>query len=593
MSSRPLLSVKDLTVRFGDFDAVNGISFDVQEGEVVCIVGESGSGKSVTGRALIGLLDDSARRGGEILLRDEHLENATDARLCQIRGKQISMIFQEPMTALNPAKRVGDQISEMMLSHLKISLAESKRRTIDLLTRVGIQKPDVRAMVFPHQLSGGMRQRVMIAIACAANPSLIIADEPTTALDVTVQAQVLDLLFDMQRELGSSVIFVTHDLGVVAEIADRVIVLYRGQIVEQGGVEQIFKNPKHPYTRALLAAAPDVDLPPQKGFRFPTVDTGSIFDGKPARVKAEPRVKAERVKHQPDQPAQGLAKDPAAALELSGVRRDFVIASGFPFGKMQMLSAVDGVDLKVAPGTTTALIGESGSGKSTLGRCAARLDRPTAGKIFYQGADVSSIRGDTLKAFRRKVQTIFQDPYASLNPRRTVGDAIADGLAIHGIGDAKEREERVADLLRRVELDPSYAKRFPHQFSGGQRQRVAIARALALEPEFIIADEAVSALDVSVRAQILNLLADLQEERKLAFLFITHDLSTVRQFADRVAIMRHGRIVEEGATESVFNDPQEDYTRTLLGAVPRTHFDAERRLRPVRLRDGEATGIFQ
>ncbi|MBC2857441.1 ABC transporter ATP-binding protein [Stappia sp. 28M-7] len=582
MTAAPLLSVRDLSVRFGDFLAVDGVGFDVAPGEVVCIVGESGSGKSVTGRAIMGLLDGSVRRSGEILLRGEALQEATEKRMNAVRGKEISMIFQEPMTALNPGMRVGAQIAEVLLLHFPVTRAEAMRRAVALLERVGIRDAKTRARAFPHELSGGMRQRVMIAIACAADPALIIADEPTTALDVTVQAQVLELLFQMQRELGSAVVFVTHDLGVVAGIADRVVVLYRGKVVEQGTVTEIFTRARHPYTRALIAAAPDVELPRTPGLRFPTVDTDAIFgraDGAPAPVASS--VPSAPVPAAPAAAAESEEDAATPALELRTLRRTFRLGGGIlPFGG-KSLHAVNGVSLTIAPGTTTALIGESGSGKSTLGRCVARLDRPTSGDILYRGRDVVSLRGDELMAFRRQVQTIFQDPFASLNPRRTVGDAVTDGLAIHGLAGRAERHERARALLARVGLDPDYVSRYPHQFSGGQRQRIAIARALALDPRFIVADEAVSALDVSVRAQVLNLLSDLQDEHRLSFLFITHDLSTVRQFADRVAIMRAGEIVEEGETEEIFTDPQHEYTRSLLAAVPRIHLESAHRLRPL------------
>ena len=583
MTAAPLLSVRDLSVRFGDFLAVDGVGFDVAPGEVVCIVGESGSGKSVTGRAIMGLLDGSVRRSGEILLRGEALQEASEKRMNAVRGKEISMIFQEPMTALNPGMRVGAQIAEVLLLHFPIARAEAMRRAVALLERVGIRDAKTRARAFPHELSGGMRQRVMIAIACAADPALIIADEPTTALDVTVQAQVLELLFEMQRELGSAVVFVTHDLGVVAGIADRVVVLYRGKVVEQGMVTEIFTRAQHPYTRALIAAAPDVELPRTPGLRFPTVDTDAIFGsgGAVAPASAPAPSSAAPVAAAPASLA-GTEEDAATpALELRDLHRTFRLGSGLlPFGG-KSLHAVNGVSLTIAPGTTTALIGESGSGKSTLGRCVARLDRPTSGDILYRGRDVVSLRGDELMAFRRQVQTIFQDPFASLNPRRTVGEAVTDGLAIHGLAGREERHERARALLARVGLDPDFVSRYPHQFSGGQRQRIAIARALALDPRFIVADEAVSALDVSVRAQVLNLLSDLQDEHRLSFLFITHDLSTVRQFADRVAIMRAGEIVEDGETEEIFTDPQHEYTRSLLAAVPRIHLESAHRLRPL------------
>ncbi len=578
MTGNALLSVKGLSVRFGNFTAVDDISFDVAPGEVVCIVGESGSGKSVTGRAVMGLLEETSERSGEIYLRGEPLHTAPEQRLNALRGKEIAMIFQEPMTALNPGMRVGLQIAEVLMLHFPITRQEAWSRAVALLERVGIREADMRARAYPHELSGGMRQRVMIACACAANPSLIIADEPTTALDVTVQAQVLDLLFDMQKELGSAVLFVTHDLGVVAEIADRVIVLYRGRMVEQGRVEKIFTQAEHPYTRALIAAAPNVELPRTPGLQFPTVDTAAIF-GDEGHSDAPAPPKSATIPAGAAPAASPVGDVPA--LELRDVSRTFRIGGGWLPGRRRALHAVDGVSLKIAPGTTTALIGESGSGKSTLGRCVARLDAPTSGDILYRGREVTELEGRDLLAFRRQVQTIFQDPFASLNPRRRIGDAITDGLAIHHLANAEERRESARSLLARVGLDPDHASRYPHQFSGGQRQRIAIARALALEPDFIVADEAVSALDVSVRAQVLNLLSDLQEERKLSFLFITHDLSTVRQFAHRVAIMRAGQIVEEAETEQVFTDPQHDYTRGLLAAVPRVQIDAARRLRPL------------
>jgi peptide/nickel transport system ATP-binding protein len=578
-SEAPLLSVNGLVTSFATPDgfvrAVDDISFDIRRGEVVCLVGESGSGKSVTGLSLMRLIDPPGRVEGSVRFQERDLLTLPEAEMNRIRGARIAMVFQEPMTALNPARRVGDQIAEVLRIHAALSPKQAMERAIALLGRVGIRNPSARARAYPHELSGGMRQRVMIAIACAASPDLIIADEPTTALDVTVQAQVLDLLFEMQAELGSAMLFVTHDLGVVAEIADRVVVLYRGKVVEQGDVAQIFSAPAHPYTRALLAAAPDVDAPRLPGRRFST-----MVEAMPELADAPlPAAAAAPMAQPTGQDSTNSPRIGSALLEIRELRRDFVTRRSWTGRALETVHAVGGVSLTVPAGQTLAIVGESGSGKSTLGRCVARLDNPTSGSIFYAGQDVGTLAGDELLRFRREVQTIFQDPYASLNPRRRIGEAIADGPAIHGLLTPDERRDLAADLLRRVGLKAEHAERYPHQFSGGQRQRIAIARALALAPHFIIADEAVSALDVSVRAQVLNLLADLQEERSLTFLFISHDMGTVRQFADRVAIMQGGRLVEEGETERIFEDPSEDYTKALLRAVPRMTPHSERRRR--------------
>ena len=562
-----LLSVRGLITEFatpgGPVRAVDDIGFDIRRGEVVCLVGESGSGKSVTGLSLMRLIEPPGRVEGQVSFQGRDLFALPEAEMNRIRGAGIAMIFQEPMTALNPSRRVGDQIAEVLRIHTGVSRKAAAERAVALLERVGIREPAARAKAYPHQLSGGMRQRVMIAIACALKPALIIADEPTTALDVTVQAQVLDLLFEMQAELGSALLFVTHDLGVVAEIADRVVVLYRGKVVEQGDVAQIFSAPAHPYTKALLAAAPDVDAPRVAGRRFATL--------------AAP---APSSRHEPAA-ARPAVDAGGALLEIADLRRDFVTRRSWTGRPLETVQAVRGVTLKVPAGQTLAIIGESGSGKSTLGRCVARLDEPTSGRITYAGRNIGELAGEELLRFRREVQTIFQDPYASLNPRRRIGEAIGDGPAIHGLMPIEERRALAAELLERVGLKAEHADRYPHQFSGGQRQRIAIARALALSPHFIVADEAVSALDVSVRAQVLNLLADLQEERGLTYLFISHDMGTVRQFADRVAIMQGGRLVEEGETERIFEEPREEYTKALLRAVPRMTPYSPRRRRPL------------
>ncbi|WP_066474685.1 ABC transporter ATP-binding protein [Bosea sp. WAO] len=575
-----LLSVRGLVTEFatpaGPVRAVDDVSFDIRRGEVVCLVGESGSGKSVTGLSLMRLIEPPGKVQGQVSFQGRDLFALSEAEMNRVRGAQIAMIFQEPMTALNPARRVGDQIAEVLRIHTGLPRKAAAERAVALLERVGIRNPAARARAYPHQLSGGMRQRVMIAIACALKPALIIADEPTTALDVTVQAQVLDLLFEMQAELGSALLFVTHDLGVVAEIADRVVVLYHGKVVEQGDVAQIFSAPEHSYTKALLAAAPDVDAPRVAGRRFATLAAPAQDD------KAQTGARVAAAVAAPAPQAASAATIPGAPLlEISDLRRDFVTRRSWTGRPLETVHAVGGVSLTVPAGKTLAIIGESGSGKSTLGRCIARLDQPTSGRITYAGRDIGDLAGDDLLRFRREVQTIFQDPYASLNPRRRIGDAIGDGPAIHGLMPAEARHALAGELLERVGLKAEHAVRYPHQFSGGQRQRIAIARALALSPHFIIADEAVSALDVSVRAQVLNLLADLQDERGLTYLFISHDMGTVRQFADRVAIMQGGRLVEEGETERIFEEPREDYTKNLLRAVPRMTPYSPRRRRPL------------
>jgi len=519
-----LLSVEALSValpRSGDrAHAVREISFSLDAGEILCIVGESGSGKSVSAAAIMGLLPPALRiDAGRILLDGTDLAHQTPAGMRAIRGARIGMIFQEPMTALNPLMRVGEQIAEVLAVHGKPDPA----RVQALLGLVNLPDPARIARAYPFRLSGGQRQRVMIAMALALEPAILIADEPTTALDVTTQMQILALIKDIQARRGMGVLFITHDFGVVAEIADRVAVMQHGRIVEQGPARQVLDAPQHPYTQALIAAVPHRMVKP------------SVSDAPPV-------------------------------LELFEVRKTFYRGGSF-LGRGAPVTAVDSASLIVRRGQTVGLVGESGSGKSTLARCVVKLVQPESGRIRFHGEDLRPLSRSAMKPYRKRVQMIFQDPFASLNPRRRVGEIIADGPVAHGT-PRPEALARAAGLLRLVQLDPGAAMRFPHEFSGGQRQRIGIARALAMEPELLVADEPVSALDVSVQAQILELLEDLKQRLGLTMLFITHDLRVAAQICDRIAVMQRGAIVEQGATADVFERPKHEYTQALLASIP-------------------------
>lgn len=531
-----ILKVNDLRVSFltrdKEFEAVRGISFEVKKGETLGIVGESGSGKSVTARSIMRLLPSppSFMKDGEIVFRDENLVHKTEKELEDIRGRDISMIFQDPMTSLNPTIRIGRQIAESLIKHQKLSKKEAKQSAIDLLKLVGIRNSEARYNQFPHEFSGGMRQRVMIAIALACRPSLLIADEPTTALDVTIQAQILNLMKDMQQQFGTSIILITHDLGVVAGMCDRVAVMKDGEIVETGTTEEIFDNPKHPYTKKLLHALPKLN--------------------EKKKVKPAPLIKAGVDRNQP-------------LLDVQSLKQHFDV------GKGNVVKAVDNISFHIKPGETLGLVGESGSGKSTTGRAILRLHEPTDGDVLYEGMAVNRLSKNEMKTMRRHMQMIFQDPYSSLNPRMKVLDIIGHALDIHRLSkDDTERKKRVEELLIMVGLDPSHAMRYPHEFSGGQRQRIGIARALAVEPDFIVCDEPLSALDVSIQSQIVELLEDLQHRLGLTYLFIAHDLSMVKHISDRVAVMYAGKIVELAESEELYSNPQHPYTKSLLAAIP-------------------------
>ncbi|WP_317615891.1 dipeptide ABC transporter ATP-binding protein [Achromobacter spanius] len=564
-SSAPLLSVRGVSVDFntdnGVFRAVDGLDFDVQPGRTLAIVGESGSGKSVTSMAIMRLTDYSNGRiaTGQILFRDDNgretdLTRATDEQMRAIRGNDIAMIFQEPMTSLNPVFTIGDQIVEAIMLHQQLSRSAARASARKLLDKVRL--PDAEQLLdrYPHQLSGGMRQRVMIAMALSCQPRLLIADEPTTALDVTIQAQILNTIRELQRDLGTAVIFITHDMGVVAEMADDVVVMLRGKKVEQGTVEQIFNAPKHPYTRALLAAVPR--LGSLTGRDLPLRTPQTVLEGDTLREVGETR-------------EQDTATYDAPVLRVEKLTTRFDVGHNL-FGRVtHRVHAVEEVSFDVYPGETLALVGESGSGKSTIGKTLQQLVGPTSGAVRYNGQDIFSMDAAGRQRLRQEIQYIFQDPYASLDPRKTVAFSIAEPIRTHGLLHGEDAiARRVGELLEQVGLKPEHAKRYPHEFSGGQRQRVCIARALASNPKLIIADESVSALDVSIQAQILNLLMDLQKDRGLSYLFITHDMAVVEKVSHRVAVLYLGQIVELGTRRQIFESPQHPYTRKLLAAVP-------------------------
>lgn len=532
----PLLKVDDLHISFhtrdGELEAVRGISFEVKKGETLGIVGESGSGKSVTARSILKLLPSppSFLKSGSITFQGEELTTKTEKEMQAVRGQDIGMIFQDPMTSLNPTMRIGPQIAESLIKRKQLSKEEAKQQTIDLMKLVGIKHSEERYQQYPHEFSGGMRQRVVIAIALASQPALLIADEPTTALDVTIQAQILHVMKDIQKRFGTSIIFITHDLGVVAGMCDRVVVMKEGKIVESNTTEELFEHPKHAYTQKLLNALPRLH---------------------------------EKKKNKKDFHSIHMKEHDLPLLEVKSLSQHFQI------GKGRLLKAVDQIDFLIKRGETLGLVGESGSGKSTTGRAILRLNEPTDGDILFQGIPVNRLSKKEMKTMRRHMQMIFQDPYSSLNPRFKVLDIIGQALDLHRLSSSNaERRERVEALLEMVGLKPSHADRYPHEFSGGQRQRIGIARSLAVEPELIVCDEPLSALDVSIQAQIVRLLEDLQKKLGLTYLFIAHDLSMVKHISDRVAVMYAGKIVELAESEELYNNPQHAYTKSLLAAIP-------------------------
>jgi peptide/nickel transport system ATP-binding protein len=546
-----LLSIQDLKVSFrmgegGRADAVRGVSFDIPENATIALVGESGSGKSVTAMSILNLLPENAERSGTILYNGRDLLKASLADLQALRGREIACVFQDPMSSLNPVFTVGQQVSEPLVRHLGMRPREAMKKAESLLTEVGIPEPKRRLSAYPHELSGGQQQRVMIAMALACEPKLLIADEPTTALDVTVQRQIIELLARLQQAHRMSVLFISHDLGLVGEIADHVVVMRHGQVRESAAVEAIFTAPKDSYTQALLACRPSLQGEPG---RLAVID--DYISGKAAAGPAR-------------------AKDPGApvVLEVKSLAKSFWLREGL-FGKREF-KAVQNVNFKLKRGHTLGVVGESGSGKTTMGLTLLRLHEPTGGEVLFDGQNLLALSDTQRQLMRRRIQIVFQNPYASLNPRFTIGQTLTEPMTIHNVGSSRsEREQRARDLLAKVGLDAGAMFKYPHEFSGGQRQRVAIARCLTLNPEVLVLDEAVSALDVSVQAQVLNLLRDLQDEFGLAYVFISHDLAVVRFISDEVLVMKDGVVVEQASAQTILRAPKEDYTKRLLGAIPR------------------------
>lgn len=557
--------------------AVDDISFSINKGEIVGVVGESGSGKSVTCHTMLGLLPQPPARieGGGIHFKGEDLVNLPKVALRALRGKNISMIFQDPMSCLNPFMTVLDQVSEPLLIHQSLPKDQAQAQAIEMMKKVGIRDAEKRSLSFPHEFSGGMRQRVMIAMALVTKPDLLLADEPTTALDVTVQAKILKILKSLRKELGISVLFITHDLGVVAEIADRIVVMYRGKIVEEGTVNDIFTKPNHPYVKGLLACRPTLDC----CYRIlPTVDDFLESIEKPdgtIEIRERPDVKniLQRLENAEGSTLTSPSPRGEPLVKVEHLKVHFPVSGGFFKKQQNIVKAVDGIELAIDKGQTLGLVGESGCGKTTAGRAILHLIRPTEGQVRYNGQNLGTLSPKDLLAYRKKMQIIFQDPYASLNPRLTIEQTLTEPLVVHQIGKSRaERKDRVVTLLEEVGLSSTHLLRYPHEFSGGQRQRICVARALAVEPEFIVCDECVSAMDVSVQAQVLNLLRELQDKRQLTYLFISHDLSVVKFISDKVAVMNAGKIIEFGSAQELYANPKQKYTQELIDSIPSSDY---------------------
>jgi peptide/nickel transport system ATP-binding protein len=577
LTSLPLLSVQQLNIHFkteeGSFHALQDISFDVHRGSITAVVGESGSGKSVTALSVLKLLPvpPAEYSSGKIMFSEDgnsayDVLTMDEEQIRKLRGNRISMIFQEPMTSLNPLITCGKQVAETIILHRHVSQKKAAAITADLFRQVQLPDPEGMLHRYPHELSGGQKQRVMIAMAMSCQPALLIADEPTTALDVTVQKNILALIRELQRSMNMGVIFITHDLGLVSELADRVVVMYRGKIVEQGATEEVLADPRHPYTRALLACRPLLHEP---GERLPLV---SDIMGNRDREKDTENAEGNTENTEGNTETRNIDMTVISSIPLIEVKNLHV---WFPakkglLGKPKAFTkAVDGVSFSIYKGETLGLVGESGCGKTTLGRALLRLVDPTEGSIMYNGKDLTAMKRQELKPFRKDIQIIFQDPYSSLNPRIPIGDAIREVMEVHAIGhNSRERTDAAVQLLEKVGLLPDHYKRYPHEFSGGQRQRIGIARALALNPGFLVCDESVSALDVSVQAQVLNLLNDLKKEYGFTILFISHDLSVVHYISNRIVVMNKGRIEEIGAAGDIFHRPAREYTRKLIAAIP-------------------------
>ncbi|RCH55830.1 ABC transporter ATP-binding protein [Mucilaginibacter hurinus] len=562
-----MLKIKDLDISFktqsGLFQAVKKISFQLYTGETIGIVGESGSGKSVTALAIMRLLDDKhVAVNGSIVLGQTTLSELSEEQMRNIRGNKIAMVFQEPMTSLNPVLTCGYQVAEAIILHRKLSRKEARQQVISLFNEVQLPRPDTIFDSYPHQISGGQKQRVMIAMALSCHPDLLIADEPTTALDVTVQKNIIELLLKLKAERQMSLIFISHDLGVIKQVADRVLVMYKGEVVEQGDAKEVFDNPQHAYTKGLLACRPSPALSLK---RLPVIadftDSNHTIQEILQRYTRHPREVAER---------RGKLYINTPILKINNLTKTFRAKPGFWSLSKTVVKAVNNVSFEVYPGETLGLVGESGCGKTTLGRSILRLIEPTSGTISFCGTELTGLNAKEMRRIRRDIQIIFQDPYSSLNPKLTVGESLMEPLKVQNLyGNDSLRKQKVLDVLRRVNLLPEHFNRYPHEFSGGQRQRIVIARALVLQPKFIVCDESVSALDVSVQAQVLNLLRELQEEFNLTYIFISHDLAVIKHIADRVMVMNKGEIIETGYPEDIYNNPQQAYTQRLIEAIPK------------------------
>lgn len=560
MENTPLISIKDLVLSFGGkkkkTEVLHTISFDVFENEILGIVGESGSGKSVTSLALMGLLPKKqANLSGEILFQGNDLLKYDEKKFKKIRGSEIAMIFQEPMSALNPSLKCGFQVSEILMLHLNMNASEAKKETISLFEKVKLPRPNEIYNSYPHQISGGQMQRVMIAMAIACKPKLLIADEPTTALDVTVQKEIISLLKSIQKETKMAMLFISHDLSLVSEIADRVLVMYKGNIVESTTTEEIFKNPQNEYTKALLASRPSLNV---RLAELPTIASIADKSFKPREIKATERAK----KHK-------QIYTQAPILEIVNLEKYYFSNVGL-FAKTEVVKAVDNVSFSVFEGETLGLVGESGCGKSTLGKTILQLEKATAGSIKYRGKELTTLSKTDIRNLRKEIQIIFQDPFSSLNPRLMIGEALMEPMEVHGLGkNKKERRERVISLLDRVGLDETYFYRYPHELSGGQRQRVGIARTVIVEPKLVICDESVSALDISVQAQVLNLLNELKNDYGFTYIFISHDLAVVKYMSDQLLVMNKGKIEELGDADEIYENPQTEYSKKLIQAIPK------------------------
>lgn len=560
MATKKILDVLGLNISFGEnkqkTTVVHDIDFSLYENEILAIVGESGSGKSVTSKAIMGLLQDkNTHIKGRINFEETSLLSLSSKEFAKLRGNDIAMIFQEPMSALNPSLTCGFQVAEILLHHKKVSASEVKKEVLQLFEKVKLPRPQDMYTSYPHQISGGQMQRVVIAMAIACKPKLLIADEPTTALDVTVQKEILQLLKDLQKQTGMSMLFISHDLALVCELADRVLVMYKGDIVEKGTVKEIFEAPKKPYTKALLGSRPTLDM------RYKVLPTiASIKDNSfiPQSITSQQRAK----KHQ-----KIYTKTPL--LRVENVAKSYFSKVGV-FGQKQEIKAVNGISFDVFEGETLGLVGESGCGKSTLGKVILQLEKATKGSIFYKGKEITTLKGKDLRSLRKDIQLIFQDPYSSLHPRKIIGQAIIEPMEVHGIGSSKkQRKEKAMELLSRVGLEASYFHRYPHQLSGGQRQRVGIARTIAMEPKLVICDESVSALDISVQAQVLNLLNELKEDFGFTYIFISHDLAVVKYMADQLLVMNKGTIEEIGDADEIYANPVKQYTKKLIDSIPK------------------------